>query len=458
LSLSDNVWGGDPDERIRLTARWLGLGISRPLYPSGLWLPLHFYLISIAIKIFPNIPLNVRIMHVIFGVLTIIPFYELVHLVFDKKTALISSLLFAFYPLHIVCSVTTLTEGPFLFFLVSVVYCFFAYLKSENIKAFFFCAVFLFLATLIRYEAWLFVFLLPFVLFLKKKFLAGQFLLLITVIFPVWWFMCPRSATAHYIAENTAIYLNNINPHKISEALIWWLKEPSRYNFSLFTAFFLLLGLLKFFLTGKKDSDKLYLLLFSLILFIFSVFMVLFGMSAKNKEISVLFSTFLIPFIASGFSGFIKKRSFISICVLVILVVMVVQMVNKTIFLATKICRYKEYVREVGDFLKHNGSKEADILLNNFEYTANNIPVYVGTGIGRFTICGNGADQGMSEENNMKNFILDKKPEYIAYTEEGIFKNIFSEDFLFDKKIISSLDLVLESGPYKIYRVKYLNI
>ena len=113
LSLSDNVWGGDPDERIRLTARWLGLGISRPLYPSGLWLPLHFYLISIAIKIFPNIPLNVRIMHVIFGVLTIIPFYELVHLVFDKKTALISSLLFAFYPLHIVCSVTTLSEGPF---------------------------------------------------------------------------------------------------------------------------------------------------------------------------------------------------------------------------------------------------------------------------------------------------------------------------------------------------------
>ena len=40
---SDNVWGGDPSEKIRLTYNWLfaSKGYNR-LLPSSLWLPLHF--------------------------------------------------------------------------------------------------------------------------------------------------------------------------------------------------------------------------------------------------------------------------------------------------------------------------------------------------------------------------------------------------------------------------------
>jgi hypothetical protein len=455
LSLSDNVWGGDPDECIRLAVAWLNVQTDRPVFPSNLWLPLHFYLIALAIKIFSAIPFGIRMMHLIFGTLTIIPFYELVRLIFNKRAAFFSSLLLAFYPLHIVCSATTLSQSPFLFFLVSALFFFFIHLKKDSVKALTMCAVCLICATMIRYEAWPFIILLPSILFIEKKFDDGFSLLIAGLVFPARWLTYPGLTTITYVARHLKFDINNVNLCNIWSILSWWFAGSVRHNLSLAGAVLLLAVVFMTIPKIFKDKAKIYLLCFVLTLFMFFVFTVLLNMSAWNKEISVICTTFAIPFVGAGFDELTKKRFFLSLRIFAVLIFVIISMTGRTVFLATKICRYEDYVKKAGNFLKRNASKESYVLLNNYNYESNHIPVYIGSGLERFVISGKGGDKGMTEELNIRDFILNKRPEYIVYTEEGVLKELFTEKFLFNKDIIPSISMEMETGPYKVYRVRY---
>jgi len=152
VSVSDNIWGADPDEKIRIAANWLSLSAPRPLFISNLWLPLHLYFLALTIKIFNNLAIVPRIAHVLIGCISLIPFYSLTRIIFGKKAALYSTLLFIFYPLHVLCSIVTLSEILFLLFLLVFIYSYLKYIET-NKSIFFSAAIISFiLSSSVRYE------------------------------------------------------------------------------------------------------------------------------------------------------------------------------------------------------------------------------------------------------------------------------------------------------------------
>ena len=187
LLISNNRWGSDPTSRVMVAMEWL----KRPsLIPPHIdWLPLHFYLMGIGLKIL-NAPLfTPRLISLIFGILSFIPFYKLVNMIFGRRLALMSLWLLIFYPVHVLCSVVSLSEIIFLFFLLCGLYFFFRYREIFNSYLLLVSSLFLILASIVRYEAWLFVLFIPFLLCYekRKRWRDMIFFFIATSIFPLIW-------------------------------------------------------------------------------------------------------------------------------------------------------------------------------------------------------------------------------------------------------------------------------
>lgn len=189
--------------RTILTMNWL----KDPYFiTGGLWPPLDLYLMALMTSIFNDPIVSTRLVSLILGVLTIFPFYYLVKLLFDKRVATVSTLVLAFASIHIQYSTYSMSEVPLTFFLVVSLYFFFRFKKGEKkLTDLILSAVFLGLASMTRYEAWLFIPLLTvFILDINnikkisiKDILRNDILkndiryvfifLIISMIFPIFW-------------------------------------------------------------------------------------------------------------------------------------------------------------------------------------------------------------------------------------------------------------------------------
>ena len=310
LSISDNGWGVDPDERIRMTVKWLNMKGPRPIFPGDLWLPLHYYLIALSIKIFNSIPLSPRILHLIFGILTIFPFYGLIRLVFNERVALISTLIFIFYPVHILCSIVTLSEGPFLFFLMASLYYFFKNREDRRVKSLFLCCIFIILASMIRYEAWLCIILMSLLLFFDRRFKEGFIFLYAASIFPALWLSPIARSYKRIIFMVTKV---SADKYQLPN-LIYWFKVIARY-LSLPLTISLIFGALR----SVKRKTKLFSLIFPLSLLVFFTYGIFTFKLVKNIEFGLTFTVLFIPFAVFGFEKLLDKKRFIRLGVYLLL-------------------------------------------------------------------------------------------------------------------------------------------
>lgn len=116
MLVSDNFFNGDSGSRLYMSYIWS----AQPTFFTGFdWLPLHFYLMGAAIRLTGDVIWAPRMVGVLLGALTIIPFYYLVKRYFGIFIAVLSAVLFVMKPIHINLSVVTLSEVPFAFFIIS---------------------------------------------------------------------------------------------------------------------------------------------------------------------------------------------------------------------------------------------------------------------------------------------------------------------------------------------------
>lgn len=184
--------------RTILTMNWL----KDPYFiTSGLWPPLDLYLMAMTTYIFNDPIVSTRLVSLILGTIIIFPYYYLVKLLFDKKIATISTLVLAFTSIYIQYSTYSMSEVPLTFFLVVSLYFFFRFKKGEKkLTDLILSAIFIDLASMTRYEAWLFIPLLTiFILDIKnikdislKNILKNDIryifiFLIISSIFPIFW-------------------------------------------------------------------------------------------------------------------------------------------------------------------------------------------------------------------------------------------------------------------------------
>lgn len=185
LALTDNI-AEDTGIRILEAERWLQN--PEPI-TSGVWFPLNYYLTAIALFLWNDPNISPRLVSLIFGSLSLIPFYYLVRMLFDKNCAAISTLLLSTMGLHIIYSVLSMSEVPFIFFLITSFYFFFKFLKSENANVYdlFVSILFFTMSNMLRIESWLFIPILSFLLFKKGEYKWGGFFLVLSSVFPVFW-------------------------------------------------------------------------------------------------------------------------------------------------------------------------------------------------------------------------------------------------------------------------------
>lgn len=144
--------GTDAWARYQLSLLWL----EHPSrLPSDIWLPLHFWLLGAALKIW-NSEWSVRLLTALLGALTVLPYAAVLRRVFEPRVAFYSSLLFALFGFHIAYSITTSSEVPTIFFLVVGIYCWLRFRDSGKWGWIFPAALAFSAASLCRFEAWLF--------------------------------------------------------------------------------------------------------------------------------------------------------------------------------------------------------------------------------------------------------------------------------------------------------------
>ncbi len=168
LVVSDNAYKTDSHARILNAAEWA----EEPYFftPGERdWLPLHFYIMGILLWLTGDPVFMPRLVSLFFGLLSLWAFYRAANIVFGRDVAVYSLLIFAFYPLHIMLSVVSLSETVYLFFLLCFIYYFIAYLKKLKLKHYVLSIACLVPASMTRYEAWVFIFWGLILLFIQRR-------------------------------------------------------------------------------------------------------------------------------------------------------------------------------------------------------------------------------------------------------------------------------------------------
>ena len=152
--------------------------------PGGLiWLPMHFWLLSLPILLGCDPYSGAVIITSLLGTLTLIPLYKLTRLLWNKQTALLSCFMLTINPFHIKYSILTMSEVPFLFFaLTSLTFLYYYLHKKSSDLYLILSSLSVMFCSLLRFEGWIISAILPLTLFYYKM-NPKKALLLITLNF-----------------------------------------------------------------------------------------------------------------------------------------------------------------------------------------------------------------------------------------------------------------------------------
>jgi hypothetical protein len=218
----------DSVDRIILAQKWL----ERPFLMTDASLTqqhtvMPIYLIGIAMGIWNDPLITPRLVNLVIGSLTTIPFFLLVKSIFDRRTAIYSTLFFSFFTLHVRSSVIASSEAPFIFFLLFCLFFFFKFKGSEKTSDLVYSAILLNFACMTRYNGWIYIPLLCLLLPRSVRDLKNTFLLRskttyqllifggISAVFPISWMI-----------GNTVTFGDPLYPIHITENYtMWWIKH-----------------------------------------------------------------------------------------------------------------------------------------------------------------------------------------------------------------------------------------
>jgi len=308
LSISDDFHG------IAAGKVFAAQGLIKYPYIFETWItpphgPIHLYLITLALKLFGN-PLFVpRLLSLFAGIALFFPYYYFVKLCFDKDTALISSFICAFFPLHIMYSVLSTAESTFLFFLISALFFYTKYASTQDYKDLVISAALIGISSMCRFEGGLFIIILS--SFLIKKWEDMMLFVSIASILPVVWMVCNYLyggnflfflASSDSIVRTEYDFLRTIgeNPTFFKKIFYWPFQIKAYFGWPIFT-----LGIFGFIAHGYRKSKKLFLLLLSMLVF-FS-FKTVSEELAMQPRYGISLGVLFVPFFGYAFTLILNK-------------------------------------------------------------------------------------------------------------------------------------------------------
>lgn len=246
------------------------------LMPSLDWLPLHQYIIGTISWALNDWAFTPRVVTVLFGSLTIIPLVKLCMLKFDRETTVIASLIILFYGYHIFLSSQVTTEVIYVFLILYAYYFIEKWLIIRNNRFLYFAGIFICLISLLRYEGWVFSFLLVLFVFISSKFKLKTTLIFTSIL------LIPIS----FVSINMIFYgLHPLHGILYSDYQNLYLSNVS-YDLD---------SLIKEYL-----GSYIPLLLFSIFIFIISYFKT---SNYKQLRLLMIYTLPLLPFIYKSLDG-----------------------------------------------------------------------------------------------------------------------------------------------------------
>ena len=120
-----------------------------------------------------------RVFTALFGIFLVVPYYGTLKILFDRTIAFFSTLTLVFYPLHVIQSSVTTSDAVYYFFLFGSFYYLFSYkIVKKRLSALLLSVFSLNVASLLRFECWIFIPVFFMLLWPKGKRMAFLFLIL----------------------------------------------------------------------------------------------------------------------------------------------------------------------------------------------------------------------------------------------------------------------------------------
>lgn len=295
---------GDAYSRVNIAVEQKMINLKFNKY-GGTWLPLHFSLYVAALELYDNSLFTPRILTLTFSLASVFSLYFFtLAMEKNKNIALISAILFLFFPLRYYLSTQTLSETTFLFFLITALT--FLLYKKLDLKKIILFLLFINFAHGIRYESW---FLLPIfwlLIFIKKINLKIKILTILgTLFFPLYWIYLNSTYRGDYLrffSEKYEVAQNSIIPEYFNLQLsyaAWKNKLIPLLPFPLI--FFTLFTLKDYYKSKKIKLEKLIYLLLPFYLIAILILQVFLGtMEWFPTRYLVIPLTFLIPILSSA--------------------------------------------------------------------------------------------------------------------------------------------------------------
>jgi 4-amino-4-deoxy-L-arabinose transferase-like glycosyltransferase len=411
-----------------------------------------------------------RAFALIFGVFLVLPYYGTLKSLFDRRIAFFSSLVLVFCPLHVIQSGTATADTAFYFFLFSAFYYFFKFKDDQKRTSAFWLSVFLFnIASLMRFESWLFIPLFFILLRPKGKEAALRFLILSSV-FPCIWlllnqirhyaFLTTFQTAAMTAREEIAAGTVPYDPRVFSWIVVLWRSSGAS----------LVIGGLSGIVLAFVTRQKRQLAIFFLVLL--SAFTVN-SCAARMwhaERYSILLALLLIPyawfFASKALACLGDRKALFLICFLIFPAVDIWQIVRKpdsTLPFAVSLMH--ENVTRVAQWLKTNvrqnetlviGADRCDVLPDYIVLRAGITP------LSRCFVAWTHAEPRFNNKKAFEMYIWEHRTSYLVLNSGSYLQRILnlepnkkSQDFgeaVFELAFEANVPM---SGRFVIYRISY---
>ena len=332
--------------------------LQRPVIDSGVWLTPHFWVNGFVMIFVKDLFAAATLTNIIFSGLTIIYFYKAIRITFDMKTALVSSLIFCFFPFQVWLSVSGLPESVFFFFIITGIYYFIKWKFCGEKKVFLvLSAVSFAMSNGFRYEGWLFsasLILIVLLDLIKEKKLTKtifiNFLIsLISFTTVIWWLLQNYSdhQNMFFFAEETTKIFKEFNSAGFLQRLVQY--PTFMFFIAPITTFFSIKTVFETLKTTGFSKTKIFLLfnLFELILLAVQAILGTGGTNIISRYI-VINALLLIPFAVMQIFEFKKLLS-----VLLISIILIINIIWSFYYPQP----FREDTFEVGNLLKSINNK-----------------------------------------------------------------------------------------------------
>ena len=447
---------GDPDFRKNFD------GNSSMLYNYAIAAFLYFWREPI---------LAARAFTALFGIFLVIPYYGVIKVLFNRTVAFFSSLVLVFYPLHIVQSSAATSDAVYYFFIFGSFYYFFRYINDpKRILSLLLSVLSFNIASLLRFESWLYIPVFFFLLWPKGKRAAFAFLIL-SVACPCLHLMLNHlwgngflySFTTPAKSAHAEIVIGRVSydsrPWSWLAAL-WQNSGPSLVIGGLS-------GMALAFLTRQRRSMAIF---FLLLLSAFTVNTLLARMWV-NSYYTIIFGLFLIPYAwffgdkALDLLGFRNKAWLILLLVFPALNFWHIAQ-EPYICMPGMLFVIPQEVKTLGLWLKDHARPDERVIIGADRYDAweNIIMFRSGISPSRFSVIHTPLTESGRFENReaFERHLLALWAKYLVLNSESYLQKVLN--FQLDQKVQTlggiSFEVVFEqevvkSGKYIIYRISY---